>query len=166
MKYIFIIIFIASGFFSLNAQKIKDGETLEIDGLIVTFHIMNKETRTVRGNTFERYKVSADVKNNTGKSFNIRLGTTSQDVDNAGLIELNCRNATGARLTSKRINMGLRPHKINVTYWTHNKEGKLVTSVMSVVAGYYLDQGDMVNDEAIFIVPEGQEPDVFIRKLQ
>lgn len=33
------------------------------------------------------------------------------------------------------------------------------------IAGYYLDAGDSVNDTAIFIVPEGQTPDVNIHKV-
>jgi len=35
-----------------------------------------------------------------------------------------------------------------------------------VIAGYYLDPGDTVNDTAIFIVPQGETPDVSVRKLK
>ena len=55
---------------------------------------------------------------------------------------------------------------VNVTYWAYTKDGKYESSVIPIIASYYLDSGDSVNDNAIFIVPEGELPNVSVRRLQ
>lgn len=161
--FIFVLLFC---FGNVYAQKIADGATLDVGGLAVTFNILNKESVSAGGKNYDRYKVSASMTNNSGKSINIRLSNAPQIVTNIALVELNCINATGAKLTSKKIDLKPKPHNLNVTYWAYSKEGKYESSVIPVVAGYYLDSGDTVNDTAIFIVPQGQAPDVSVRKLQ
>lgn len=164
-------LFLTFGFVLLSltnfyAQKITDGATVDVNGLSVTFNILNKEAINVGGKNFDRYKVSAGVTNNSGKSINMRMATAPQIVTNIALIEVNCINATGAKLTSKKIELKPKSHNLNVTYWAYNKEGKYESSVIPVIAGYYLDPGDTVNDTEIFIVPQGETPDVSVRKLK
>ena len=149
-----------------KAQKIADGETVDLNGLAVTFSILNKESVAVGGKNFDRYKVTANLVNNSPKSYNIRLSTAPQIVMNTGLVELNCINATGAKLTSKKLDLKLKPQNLNVTYWAYTKDGKYESSVIPIVAAYYLDIGDSVTDNAIFIVPAGEQPNVSVRKLQ
>lgn len=160
---LFFVLFVFSDFYG---QKITDGGTVDVNGLAVSFAILNKESINVGGKNFDRYKVSASVTNNSGKSINMRLANAPQIVTNIGLVELNCINATGAKLTSKKIDLKPKPHNLNVTYWAYTKEGKYESSIIPVVAGYYLDPGDTVNDNAIFIVPQDEVPDVSVRKLQ
>ena len=152
-------------FVNAHAQKIKDGETVNLNGLSVTFNITNKESIAVGGKNFDRYKVSAGLVNNSDKSFNIRLNTFPQITSNSKIVELDCINATGAKLTSKKIELKLKAHNVNATYWYYNKEGKYVSGVLPVIAGYYLDPGDSVQDNAIFIVPQGEAPDVTVRRI-
>ncbi len=164
-------LFLTFGFVLLSltnfyAQKITDGATVDVNGLSVTFNILNKEAINVGGKNFDRYKVSAGVTNNSGKSINMRMATAPQIVTNIALVEVNCINATGAKLTSKKIELKTKAHNLNVTYWAYTKEGKYESSVIPVIAGYYLDPGDTVNDTAIFIVPQGETPDVSVRKLK
>jgi hypothetical protein len=149
-----------------NAQKIGDGETVDLNGLAVTFSILNKESVTVGGKAFDRYKVSARAINNSPKAYNIRLSNAPQIVTNTALVELNCINATGAKLTSKKLDLKMKAQNVNVTYWAYTKEGKYQSSVVPIVASYYLDIGDSVDDNAIFIVPAGEQPNVSVRKLQ
>lgn len=150
----------------LKAQKIADGETVDVNGLAITFTILNKETVDVKGKQFDRYKVAASVKNNSSKSLNIRLSAFPQVVSNIGIVELDCINATGAKLTSKKIELKMKAQIINVTYWAYDKNGKYVSSIIPVTGSYYFDTGDVVQDNAIFIVPQGEKPDVSIRTLQ
>lgn len=152
-------------FTSVDAQKITDGQTVNIDGLAVTFNILNKESVTAGGKNYDRYKVSATVVNNSGKNYNLRMNTAPQIGTNTELVELNCINATGAKLTSKKIALKLKPQNLNVTYWAYTKEGKYQSFVIPVVSGYFLDIGDSVSDNAIFIVPQGEAPDVGVRKI-
>lgn len=150
-----------------KAQQIKDGQTLDLNGIAVTFNIVNKESVDVKDQSFDRYKVSATVKNNSGKSFNNRL-TSSLDLAGAlksKAVELDCINATGARLTSKKISVGMKAHTITVTYPSKDKDGKFVNQTMVVVAGYYFDPGQTLQDDAIFIVPKGEAPQVTVRSL-
>ncbi|SIO01027.1 hypothetical protein [Chitinophaga niabensis] len=151
----------------LHAQQIKDGETLDLDGIAVTFNIVNKESVDVKGQSFDRYKVVASVQNNTGKSFNVRL-KTYPDLSSIGggkIVELNCVNATGARLTSKKLEVSMATHQIKVTYLNRNNDGKLVNSEMTIPAGFFLDSGQKVENDAIFIVPKGEAPQVSVKKL-
>ena len=151
-------------FTSIGAQKITDGQTVTVDGLAVTFNILNKESVNAGGKNYDRYKVSATLVNNSGKDFNLRMSDAPQVVTNTELVELNCINATGAKLTSKKLTLKMNPQNLNVTYWAYTKDGKYQSFVIPVVSGYFLDNGGSVSDNAIFIVPQGQAPDVTVRK--
>jgi hypothetical protein len=151
---------------NIHAQKISDGQTVDINGMAVTFNILNKESVESGGKSYDRYKVSASIKNNSDKTYNIRLSAFPQIVSNIGLVELNCINATGARLTSKKIELKMKAQMINVTYSAYDKSGKFITSTIPVTGSYYFDPGDTITDNAIFIVPQGEKPDVSIRSMK
>ncbi|WP_406824105.1 hypothetical protein [Pedobacter sp. KACC 23697] len=150
-----------------NAQQIKDGETVNVNGIAVTYSVTNKEKLTIKDQDFDRYKVLASIKNNTGKSFNIRLASSLDlsGINSSKIIELDCVNATGARLTSKKVQVSMKSHLINVTYPTKDKDGKLTTAILPVTAGYYFDEGQVIENDAIFIVPAGEVPQVTVRSL-
>ncbi|MCT2406040.1 hypothetical protein NZD88_00550 [Chryseobacterium antibioticum] len=150
----------------ISAQKITDGQTIEVNGMSVTFNILNKESIEAGGKPYDRYKVSASVKNTSDKAYNIRLSSYPQIVSNIGLVELNCINATGAKLTSKKIELKMKAQMINVTYSAYDKSGKFTTSTIPVIGSYYFDQGDTISDNAILIVPQGEKPDVSVRNLK
>jgi len=79
------ICFIAISFgTSMHAQKISDGQTVDVNGMSVTFNILNKETVQTGGKSFDRYKVSASVKNNSEKSYTIRLSSYPQSLRISG----------------------------------------------------------------------------------
>ncbi|MFN1215584.1 hypothetical protein ACKW6Q_01245 [Chryseobacterium kwangjuense] len=164
----FLISLSATLFFgiSVKGQKISDGQTIDVNGMSVTFNILNKESVEAGGKSFDRYKVSASVKNNTDKAYNIRLSSYPQIVTNIGLVELDCMNATGAKLTSKKIQLKMKAQMINVTYSAYDKSGKFTTSTIPITGSYYFDPGDSVSDNAIFIVPQGEKPDVSVRSLR
>lgn len=150
----------------VNAQKISDGQSVDLNGMSVVFNILNKESIEVGGKPFDRYKVSATVKNNSEKSYNIRLSAFPQIVSNIGIVELDCINATGAKLTSKKIQLKMKAQMINVTYSAYDKSGKFTNSTIPVTGSYYFDSGDSISDNAIFIVPQGEKPDVSVRSLK
>ncbi|WP_025145268.1 hypothetical protein [Pedobacter jeongneungensis] len=150
-----------------SAQQIKDGVTVNVNGIAVTYSVTNKEKLTIKDQDFDRYKVLASIKNNTGKSFNIRLASSLDlsGISNSKIIELDCVNATGARLTSKKVQVSMKSHLINVTYPTKDKDGKSITAILPVTAGYYFDEGQVIENDAIFIVPAGEVPQVTVRSL-
>lgn len=151
----------------VKAQQIKDGETVNVNGIAVTYSIVNKEKVNIKDQDFDRYKVLASVKNNSGKSFNIRLASSLDlsGISNSKIVELDCTNATGARLTSKKLQVSMKTHLINVTYATKDKDGKTISAILPVTAGYYFDQGQVIENDAIFIVPAGETPQVTVRSL-
>lgn len=151
---------------SIKGQKISDGQTIDVNGMSVTFNILNKESVEAGGKPYDRYKVSASVKNSSDKAYNIRLSSFPQIVSNTGLVELDCINATGAKLTSKKIELKMKAQMINVTYSAYDKSGKFTTSTIPVTGSYYFDPGDSISDNAIFIVPQGEKPDVSVRSLR
>lgn len=150
----------------ISAQKISDGQTIEVNGMSVTFNILNKESVEAGGKPYDRYKVSATVKNSSDKGFNIRLSSYPQIVSNIGLVELDCINATGAKLTSKKIELKMKAQMINVSYSGYDKSGKYTTNIIPITGSYYFDPGDAISDNAIFIVPQGEKPDVSVRNLR
>ncbi|MBL1220197.1 hypothetical protein JET18_05065 [Chryseobacterium sp. L7] len=151
---------------SVKGQKISDGQTVDVNGMSITFNILNKESVEAGGKPYDRYKVSASVKNSSDKAYNIRLSSFPQIVSNTGLVELDCINATGAKLTSKKIQLKMKAQMINVTYSAYDKSGKFTTSTIPVTGSYYFDPGDSISDNAIFIVPQGEKPDVSVRSLR
>jgi hypothetical protein len=167
IKTLVLLLLFIGGVSVANAQQIKDGETVNVDGIAVTYSVVNKEKLTIKDQNFDRYKVLASVKNNTGKSFNIRLASSLDlsAISASKIVELDCINATGARLTSKKVQVGMKSHLINVTYPTKDKDGKAITAVLPVTAGYYFDQGQVIENDAIFIVPAGEAPQVNVRSL-
>ncbi|MCY0967827.1 hypothetical protein [Chryseobacterium wangxinyae] len=163
--FLFVLSFISFGTF-FRAQKIGDGETVDVNGLQVSFNITNKESVQVGGKPFDRYKVSASVKNSSDKSYTIRLTSYPQIVLDTGIVELDCVNATGAKLTSKKIQLKMKTQMINVSYSAYDKSGKSVSNVLPVIGSYYFDSGDIISDNAIFIVPSGEKPEVNVRALR
>ncbi|MFP3534625.1 hypothetical protein SB763_35330, partial [Burkholderia sp. SIMBA_042] len=68
------------------------------------------------------------------------------------IVELDCINATGAKLTSKKIELKMKAQMINVTYSAYDKSGKFTNGIIPVTRSYYFDAGDTISDNAIFIV--------------
>lgn len=167
-KHMLLAFFLIAGT-SLFAQKIKDGETVDLDGLQASIRVVNKETVSIGGASFDRYKVVGSVKNSSGNALAIRL-KSYPDLSSIGadkLVEFNCINATGARLTSKKLEVRMAAHTVNVTYPSKDKDGKFMNAVLPAVpVGYYLDAGQTVENDAIFIVPAGEELNVNVRKIK
>ena len=59
----------------------------------------------------------------------------------------------------------MKIHLINVTYPTKDKDGKSTTAILPVIAGYYFDEGQVIENDAIFIMPAGEVPKVSVRSL-
>lgn len=166
MKNYFILLFsFQLPLFFVSAQKITDGESVDVNGLSVTFNILNKEAITVGGKEFDRYKVSAKLVNNTQKAIMSGLVMLRSSFPAIHQWKLTALMLQELNLHQK-IDLKLKPQNVNVTYWAYTKDGKYQSFVIPIVAGYYLDSGDSVNDDAIFIVPKGESPNVNVRSLQ
>ena len=124
---------------------------MDLDGLEVRYKIVNKRSVDVQKEPFDRFEVVLTVKNNTGKSFNIRL-TEFPDLNAlnyGGIVQFYCTNATGVRMTSKKETISMRQHNLKVTYQTINDDGKKVNRTMSAIAGFYFEDGDTRSEKVI-----------------
>ena len=152
-KLMFSVLLFLFAFHDVNAQHLEEGQPIEINGMEVSYRIVNERAVTVQREEFDRFEIMFTVKNNTGNCFNIRL-TKSPDlsaINSGGLVQFFCSNATGAKMTSKKETIGMRQHNIVVTH-----KGQQVNAI----AGYYFDDGDMRTEKATFIVPKGERPQI------
>jgi len=148
-----------TGFISAFAQKISDGQTSNINGISVSITITGKETVEIKGKNYERYKVTATAKNNSGKSFYSRETSYPEYFKKTKGIEFNCTNATGLRLTTKQLVLRPQTHTVKATIQTYDNTGKSVSKSYNITAGYYFDPEDTLQGSDIFIVPAGEKPD-------
>lgn len=148
-----------AGFISALAQKISDGQTVDINGINVSIALINKETVEIKGKNYERYKVTATAKNNSGKSFYIRESNYPEYFNKIHGIEFNCINATGLRLTGKQLVLRPKTHTVKATIQTYDQSGKSISKSYNITAGYYFDPEDTLQGSDIFIVPAGEKPD-------
>ncbi len=145
-----------------QTQAIADGQTLEMNGFEVSFQVVNQRDIDVQKVTHDRYEVVARVANKTGKGYNIRNSTYPDPNNVVGPVvaQFICRNATGARMTSKKAEVRMATHQLQATYYARNSEGKNVQQKMLVTAGFFVDPDMVLEEKAIFIVPQGEELDV------
>lgn len=150
-----------------SAQQMTEGEDLNANGLVLTYHLMNKENVQVGGQNFDKYKVVATAKNNTGISFNLRVPKypATAEIGTTRIADLNCLNATGAKLTSKKATLRMTAHIIKVAFPGMAPRGAYYDNRLVVPASYYFDAGQTIEDNVQFIVPQGEDPKISARVL-
>jgi len=152
------ILLVCLGIITLNkgyAQQgfpVTDQQPVNIEGLSCGYKIKSLETKTVgdKGD-FSRYSISFFVQNITGqpKVLPFRPGTNGMNGIADNLIQFNCLNATGARLTSKYAVIKAPPYNVY-------KNGGLVKM------GYGIMPGQTVSVDEIMIVPLNEQLNMMV----
>jgi hypothetical protein len=128
---------------------VTDQQPQIIEGLKCGYIIKSLETKEVgdKGN-FSRYSVNFYVTNVTDmpRIFYFRRGTNGINGVSDLLVQFNCLNATGARLTSKSVVIHATPHQ---EFHERDRRQEQV--------GYSIMPGQTINTEAIIIVPLNQQ---------
>ncbi len=149
-KFTLLAVFCFIAINSSLAQQgfpVTDQQPVTIEGLTCGYKIKSLETKTVSDKgDFSRYSISFFVKNNTGQPriLPFRPGTNGMNGVADNLIQFNCLNATGARLTSKYVVIKAPPYNVY-------RNGGMVKM------GYGVLPGQTVSADAIMIVPLNEQ---------
>jgi hypothetical protein len=132
-----------------------------VNGLTMGYTIKSEEEKEVgnKGN-FSRYSIRFYITNTTQEAkimlykdgWNL-FGNTSDK-----LVQFNCLNATGARLTSKTATLNAAPCTVMGVVDEKDSNGKDVKTKKFVQIGYWIKAGQTLSTNAIMIVPLNQKP--------
>lgn len=149
-----------------ESRMMEDGEVMEYNGLRVGYRITNVSTREVGREIFDRYTITAFVTNFSPCEVGIRLtGNERPGFINDQVLRLatfDCLNATGARLTSRSVDITLRNDPIYYTYRYQIRlpDGKMENRTENIIVGYMLERNRTREVDFIVIVPRGEKPKI------
>jgi hypothetical protein len=153
---------------SVQAQgqfvALAENQPIEENGLAYGYRIKSFRKQEVKNKgELDRYELVAYVTNNRPCDLSIRL-TGNETLEQLNqlrrpLLEVECSNATGARLTSKNASVRLMEHQIAYRYNIRDNAGKTVEQRGTALAGYFLAAGTTAETVSfIVIVPVGEKP--------
>ena len=147
-----------------NSYSITEQSPALAAGLEMGFHIKNEKEKDV-GNQgpFSRYAVQFYITNTTAEAKLLmrKQGFTILNDPSPELVRFDITNATGARLTSKRVSLQASP--CNVMAVVEDKDcnsNKTVQNKRIVNVGYWIRPGETVRADVIVIVPFNEQPNV------
>ncbi len=152
--------------FAQESRMLEDGETMDYNGLRVGYRITNISTREVGGEVHNRYTITAFVTNFSPCEIGIRLtGNERPGFINDQMLRLasfDCINATGARLTTRSIDITLRNDPVFFVhrYQVRLPDGKVDNKTDNVIVGYMLERNRTRENNFIVIVPRGEKPQI------
>ncbi len=172
-KYLAFLLVLCLLSFSIQAQSsfrgLIENELVTQDGFSVEYRVMNHQSRDVgKKGTHERYEVRLSVTNESSRQANrvfteYRQGNTSLKAP--VIVEVSCRNATGARLTSKVAEFSATVRYLDYKRKRNNGPDDVEANweTISVPTGFFWDVGNRQENTLIFIVPEGESPELEFR---
>jgi hypothetical protein len=135
-----------------QGSPVTDQQPVVIEGLSCGYHIKSLETKTVgdKGN-FSRYSISFFVQNVSGypRVLPFRPGVNGMNGVADNLVQFNCLNATGARLTSKYAVIKAPP------YNAYQNRG-------FVKMGYGIMPGQTISVDEVMIVPLNEQLNMMV----
>lgn len=166
-SFIFLFLFTQLAF-SQSFQPIEENQVQEANGLIYGYRIKSVQQKAVKNKgDFDRYELVAYITNNRGCDISTRLSGNETPEQlrqlQLPLVEFECSNATGYRLTSKGTNIKAEEHRINYKFFTRDNQGKNVENRATTLAGYFFAAGSTREDTFIVIVPQGEKPRLQVR---
>lgn len=166
-----LIILIALAFCQLHsiAQQpypVTDSAPVLLNGLQAGYTITGESEKEV-GNKgeFSRYKLRFYVTNTTSEAkllFMMQRGDPVMHAANAApeLVRFLCRNATGARFTSKECSLSATTCTLEVLVDDKDASGKIVQNRRLANLGYWIRPGETISTNVIMIVPLNERPAV------
>ena len=147
-----------------QTYHVTDTHPAVVNGLEMGFSVKSKEEKSVgdKGN-FSRYALRFYITNTTSEA---KLILYKQGLNLLGnvsdqLVQFNCKNATGARLTTKSALLNAEPCMLAAM--VEDKEcgsNKVVKNKRMVQVGFWIKAGQTISTDGIVIVPLNQQPDV------
>ncbi len=170
---LFIIYFLCNGI-TLQAQSffqpIAENQEVTDNGFVLGYRIMSERERSVgKQGVQQRYEVRLSVTNVNSNFANQPFTEFIQGktkLEAPILVEISCRNATGARLTSKKVDFSA---KVKYLEYRRKRNPSLADDVASnwetirVPTGYFWDIGERQESTVVFLVPKGEAPELEFR---
>lgn len=166
MKICFSLVAFFFYCFSLVAQgsqSLKDNEPQTINGIEVGFRINKESTKKAGDDEFSRYviEVYAINKSDCSKYFYYRNDPSYSSTATENLVAtFYVRNANGKRFTSKDAKLTAKDWWVRVKVTEKDNNGKDVTRLRDMQAGYIFRRGDQLRNQITVLVPKGEQPNV------
>jgi len=166
-KYLLLAfcMFISTASFAQETFTVTDTEPVTAGSLKFGYNITN-ETQKEVGNKgdFSRFSVQFYVTNTSSEAkillYRTGFNLFGSDVSPT-LVQFNCLNATGARLTSKEALLQAKP--CNVMASVEDKDcssNKTKQNKRLAQIGYWIKAGETISAKAIMIVPLNEKPNM------
>lgn len=143
--------------FSLQAAD----SAMVADGLAFGFHINSEKEKEVgdKGN-FSRYSIQFFITNVSGeaKIFLYNQGIQIFNDVSPYIIQFDCLNATGARLTSKSVQLQMAACNVLGLVDGKDQNNKPQRNKQFVQVGYWIKPNETIKTNAIVIVPLNEKP--------
>ena len=151
-----------------SSVDVPPAEPVVMNGIEYGYTIRNESKKEVGSKgQFSRFEVTLYVTNRSGCSRILMPRQTLTGLQYQDLLaNFDCLNATGMRLASK--SGSLRANEFYVPYTTSTKgpDGKTVNTTAQVRVGNIVRNGESITSSVIFIVPDGEQPQVKVRMAE
>lgn len=163
--FLFTLIISSMSVIEVNSQNIEENTPIELNGLKISYRILNHTVKKIKNTEYERYEIKFEVKNISGTEIiNLEGDKDETTIDfstketNNNLVTFNCLNANGKRLTSKEKRLAIKPHIIEYKFNSYNKKGEKTTITKYITTAHVFSKGETISSTAIFLVPKGEKP--------
>ena len=146
------------------SYTVTDSLPVYLNGLVAGYKIKKESEKEVgkKGN-FSRYSIDFYITNNSDEAkiilYRQGLNLLKSDVSST-LVRFNCRNATGARFTSKEVTLSAGACIIPGIPQDKDAQGKNSDTRHPVKIGYWLKPHETVTAGTVMIVPLDQRLDM------
>lgn len=163
--FLSLIFFFTNAVF-VKAQSLEEGVPVEDNNLRISFKVITKSVKTIKGAQYEKTKIRFKIEN-IGETDMVNLVDDIDEVsiDFLGskknvLIEFFCENATGHRLSSTDFKVKFPAHTVDYKFYGYDKEGKKKVITKYLVTAHVFRKGRVVTEERTFMIPKGQKPEI------
>lgn len=163
---IVIIVLISYSSFAQQVVDLEENSPYTLNGFEYGYYISNERSKEVKGDDFERYEVNLYITNKSGCIKLIPIKTTGDNKttnDEVAVVEFNCKNATGKRLTSKAGKINAKPIYTQVKLYDESLSSKY--KFVNAQVGYAVRNGETLTTKIIVIVPKDERPKMTCRTI-
>ena len=166
MKSLLLLIsfcFAVSFVFSQQSLSLKDNDPQTINGIELGFRINKESSKKAGDDEYSRYvlEVYAINKSDCSKYIYYRNdGIFSSSSSDNLIATFYVRNANGKRFTSREAKVNAKDWWVRVKVTEKDSNGKDVTRLRDMPAGYIFRRGDQLRNQITVLVPKGEQPNV------
>ncbi len=147
--------------FAQQTQSLKENEPQTVNGIELGFRINKESAKKAGDSAYSRYvlEVYAINKSDCGKYIYYKNDGSSYSSGSDNLIAtFYVRNASGKRFTSRDAKLNAKDWWVRVKVTEKDNNGKDVTRLRDMPAGYIFRKGDQLRNQITVLVPKGEQP--------